>query len=172
MSLLFLIFATGVLVVGAFGLYLLLLAWSANHKPAGQKSLADHWADESKFACSESIVRQVKDALLVFTPNFNQGPELDYDAEDAPALALYDEHFGYTLIRTPQMCGEDETPLFTIDGYSRLSSEESPFESVDAEITFYLDGAKRIRSILEEAGVEPPSTVMINGENHQLSDSA
>lgn len=172
MSLLLWLLALAGLVVGAFWLYLVLLAWSANHKPDGQKSLADHWADESKFACSDSIVRQVKDALLVFTPNFNQFPELDYDAEDAPALALYDEHFGYTLIRTPQMCGEDETPLFTITGYSRLSSEDSPFESVDAEIAFYLDGAKRIRSILEEAGVEPPSTVMINGENHQLSDSA
>ena len=158
------------LAVGAFGLYLSLLVSSANHKPDGQKSLADHWADESKFACSDRIVRQVKDALLVFTPNFNQGPELDYDAEDAPALALYDEHFGYTLIRTPQMCGEDETPLFTIDGYSRLSSEESPFESVDAEIAFYLDGAKKIRSILEEAGVEAPSTVAINGNDYVLHD--
>lgn len=170
MSWLFLIFVTGVLVVGAVGLYLSLLAWSANHKPDGQKSLADHWADESKFACSDRIVRQVKDALLVFTPNFNQGPELDYDADGMPALALYDEHFGYTLIRTPQMCGEEETPLFTIDGYSRLSSEESPFESVDAEIAFYLDGAKKIRATLVEAGVESPSMVVINGNNHVLHD--
>lgn len=170
MSLLLWLLVVAGLAVGAFGLYLSLLAWSANHRPDGQKSLADHWADESKFACSDRIVRQVKDALLVFTPNFNQGPELDYDAEDAPALALYDEHFGYTLIRTPQMCGEDETPLFTIDGYSRLSSEESPFESVDAEIAFYLDGAKKIRSILEEAGVEAPSTVAINGNNYVLHD--
>ena len=167
---LFLWLLVGGLAVGAFGLYFVLLAWSANHKPDGQKSLADHWADESKFACSDSIVRQVKDALLVFTPNFNQGPELDYDADDTPALALYDEHFGYTLIRTPEMCGEGETPLFTIDGYSCLSSEDSPFESVEAEIAFYLDGAKKIFSILEEAGVEAPSEVLINGNNHVLRD--
>ena len=170
MSLLLWLLAVAGLAVGAFGLYLLLLAWSANHKPDGQKSLADHWADESKFACSDHIVRQVKDALLVFTPNFNQGPELDYDADGMPALALYDEHFGYTLIRTTQMCAEGETPLFTITGYSRLSSEDSPFESVDAEIAFYLDGAKKIRATLEEAGVESPSMVVINGNNHVLHD--
>ena len=166
MSWLFLIFATGVLVVGAFGLYLLLLAWSVNHKPDGQKSLADHWEEESKLPCSPSITSTVKESLRVFEPGVYQFPELDGDG----VFSLLDDNYGSIAIRTKEMCLEDQQPLFEVCGPSGLEVDEDeyPFESVDAEIAFYLDGAKKIRSILEEAGVEAPTMVVINGNNYDL----
>ena len=154
--------------VVAFVLYLLGWSWAVSHKPDGQKSLSDHWRDESQFPCPKEIVSEVKNSLLLFVPGNNQFPELDYDAEGAPALALVDENYGYILIRTPQMCGEDETPLFMINGCSCFSSEDSPFESVDAEIVHYLDGAQRIRSKVLEAGIQAPNSVVLNNREYVL----
>ena len=160
------------LAFAAFATYLWGRSWAVDHKPDGQKSLAEHWDEEAKFPCSTAVAKQVKDVLLVFPPGNNQFPELDWDEDDIGAFCLLDQHHGYICIRTQEMCEEDQPPLFKVDAYSHISDDDaSPFDSVEAEITYYLTGAKKIFSKLQEAGVEPPSTVMINGKNHQLRDS-
>lgn len=161
----------GFVALAAFLTYLWGWSWAVGHKPDGQESLADNWEEESKFPCSVALAKQVKEVLLVFPPGNNQFPELNWDENDIGVFCLLDQHYGYICIRTPEMCEEDQPSLFKVDAYSQISDDDaSPFESVDAEIAYYLTGAKEIWSKLQEVGVEPTSTVTINGQNYQLRD--
>lgn len=157
-----------ILILGGAGLvfWIWLAVRLDDHKPDGQKSMAERRAEERQLPCSDSIASSVKESLLVFSPGVYQYPELDEES----VFALLDENYGSISIRTSEMCDPDQPPLFCIDGPSCLGmdDEEYPFESVDAEIAFYLDGAHEIRSQLLEAGVDAPTLVNINGADYKL----
>ena len=160
----------GVLLLGAAGLFmwLWLAAWLDNHKPDGQKSMAELREEEHQLPCSQAVVSSVKESLLVFSPGVYQFPELDEEG----VCSLLDESYGSISIRTAEMCEVDQHPLFFIDGPSCLGAddEEYPFESVDAEVVHYLDGAQKIRSKLLKAGIDAPISVTINGTDHPLGN--
>lgn len=167
MSLLFWVLA-GAAVLAAVGvlLYVWLAIWLHDHKPDGQKSMADRQEEESKLPCSASITSTVKESLRVFEPGVYQFPELDDDG----MFSLLDDNYGSIAIRTKEMCLGDQQPLFFVDGPSGLGmdQDEYPFESEEAEILHYLDGAQDICAILLDAGVTPPLLVTINDKNYEL----
>ena len=152
--------------VVAFVLYLLGWSWAVSHKPDGQKSLADHWEEESKLPCSPSITSTVKESLRVFESGVYQFPELDGDG----VFSLLDDNYGSIAIRTKEMCLEDQQPLFEVYGPSGLGVDEDeyPFESEQEEILHYLDGAKDICTILLDAGITAPLSVTINDKDYEL----
>ena len=159
-----------ILLLGGAGLFfwIWLAVWLDNHKPDGQKSMAKRREEERQLPCSQSIASSIKKSLLVFSPGIYQYPELDEER----AFSLLDENYGSITIRTSEMCDADQHPLFFIDGPSCLGidNEEYPFESVDAEIAHYMNGAREIRSQLLHVGIDAPISVIINGTDHPLDN--
>lgn len=158
----------GVALLAAGGVlfWVWLAIWLDDHKPDGQKSMADRREEESKLPCSASITSTVKQSLLVFEPAIYQFPELDGDG----MFSLLDDNCGSIAIRTKEMCLEDQQPIFEVYGPSDLGMDEDdyPFESEEEEILHYLDGAKDICTILLDAGITPPLLVTINDKDYEL----
>ena len=158
----------GVALLAAGGVlfWVWLAIWLDDHKPDGQKSMADRREEESKLPCSASITSTVKQSLLVFEPAIYQFPELDGDG----MFSLLDDNCGSIAIRTKEMCLEDQQPIFEVYGPSDLGMDEDdyPFESEEEEILHYLDGAKDICMILLDAGITPPLLVTINDKDYEL----